>query len=264
MTVIALTSTRGAPGVTTAALALTFAWPRAALFVEADVSGSSSVNAGHLRGQADPEPNIVDLAVAYRNNALTFDALHRAAQELPLDSSRIFLAGLANSSQRSAFTPAFWEALSALLTTMPNHGIDVIIDAGRHGMRAAPEPLLQGADLVCVVTRTRLDPIVSVTANAAEIRGAADVATDRVGVIVVGDGQPYSARDVARTSGLPVWATMSWDPVNADRLSGGKDIASRARFDKSPLMRSARSAVNELTNVANRRERVLGTEMGRP
>ncbi|NDL57023.1 hypothetical protein [Phytoactinopolyspora mesophila] len=259
-----MTSTRGAPGVTTLALALTLAWPRPALLVEGDVSGSSSINAGHLRGEAEPAPNMVDLAIAARNNALNLATLRGVTRELPLDSDRLVLPGLANSAQRATLTKDFWEALAALLVTLPSHGIDVVIDAGRVGMREAPKALVDRATLSAVVTRSKLDHIVSLAANAAELRGDADVANDRVGAIVVGEGQPHSSKDVGRATGLPVWATVAWDPVNADRLSGGKEITSRTRFEKSPLMRSVRSAISELNRVAQRREYVLNGRGGRP
>lgn len=258
MTVLVLTSTRCSPGVTTVALALTLAWPRPAVLVEADVSGSSSLNAGHLRGEAEPEPNIVDLAIAHRNNTLNLTTLHSSMRELPMDPGRCVVPGLANSAQRATLTRAFWEALAQLLVALPRHGMDVVIDAGRIGMQAAPEPLFDHADLLVVVTRTSLDSIVSVAANVAGLRGDVDVAADRVGVLAVGEGQPYTAKEVTRASGLSVWATVAWDPVNAARLSGGKAIVSRARFDRSPLMRSARSAVGDLARVAQRREHVLG------
>ncbi|NDL60216.1 hypothetical protein [Phytoactinopolyspora mesophila] len=262
MTVLALTSTRGAPGVTTTALALALAWPRAVLLVEADVSGSSSIKAGHLRGQAGPEPNIVDLAVAYRNNALNLTSLRASTIELPLDSSRAVLPGLVSAAQRISLTQDFWIALGALLVGLPNHGIDVIIDAGRRGMRSGPDPLLERADLFIAVSRTRLDDVVSVAANAADLRGPTDVAVDRVGTVLVGEGQPHSAPAVGRATGIPVWSTIAWDPVNAERLSGGKEINSRQRFDKSPLMRSARTAVDDLSRIYQRRQHVVAPPMG--
>lgn len=46
MAVLALTSAKGAPGVSTAALAMTLLWPRAALLAECDPAGGSSVLAG--------------------------------------------------------------------------------------------------------------------------------------------------------------------------------------------------------------------------
>ena len=257
MTVIALTSTRGAPGVTTTALALTLAWPRAAMLVEADVSGSSSIKAGHLRGDAEPEPNIVNLAIAHRNNALTLDAIRDVALELPLNRTRLVLPGVASSIQVGSLTNDFWETLAVTLHALTRRGVDVIIDAGRRGMTAGPEPLLRSADLVAVVTRTRLDDIVSVASNVAQLRGPADVAVERLGAILVGEGSPYRAADVKKATGLQAWASMAYDPVNADRLSGGKEILSTARLDRSPLMRSAKSTVNGLQKVLDRRADLL-------
>ena len=54
MAVLAFASAKGAPGVTTSVLALAFAWHRPALIVEADMTGSSSVLSGFLRGGPAP------------------------------------------------------------------------------------------------------------------------------------------------------------------------------------------------------------------
>jgi len=259
MTVLALTSTRGAPGVTTTALALAYSWPHPVLLVEADVSGSSSIKAGHMRGNAHPEPNLVDIALAHRNRALTVDSLRHATIGLPLDENRLLLPGIVNSSQKATLTPDFWDALATVLANMARHGYDVIIDAGRRGAIAGPQTLLDRADLVGVVTGTRLDDIVSLAANVDDIRGDdADVASHRVGAIVVGEGRPHSARQVQQATGLTAWATISYDAVTADRLSGGSELPTWQRLERSPLIRSARSAVIELGRVEQRRREFLG------
>ena len=49
MAVIALASFSGAPGVTTTALAMTFAWHRPALLVEVDTAKTSSILPGYLQ-----------------------------------------------------------------------------------------------------------------------------------------------------------------------------------------------------------------------
>lgn len=262
MTVLALTSTRGAPGVTTTALTLAYTWPHPVILVEADVSGSSSIKAGHMRGNAHPEPNLVDIALAHRNRGLTIDALKLATVGLPLDETRLLLPGIINAAQKASLTPDFWDALAAMLANMARHGYDVIIDAGRQGMIAGPQTLIDRADLVGVITRTRLDDIVNLAANAHDIRGDADAAANRVGAILIGEGQPHNAKDVTRATGLHAWASISFDAVNADRLSGGKDLPTGQRLERSPLIRSARSAVIELGKIERRRREFLGIPEG--
>jgi hypothetical protein len=76
MALIVLTSSRGAPGVTTIALALALLWPRPSVLLEADVSGSSSVAAGCLRGTLGPQRGLINLAVAHRAGTLTPGSIH--------------------------------------------------------------------------------------------------------------------------------------------------------------------------------------------
>lgn len=258
MTIIALCSTRGAPGVTTTALAVTLTWPRPAILVEADVSGSSSIKAGHRHGELSARPNIGHLVVAHRNGTLGADTLREAAIELPLNPSRRFVPGLATAAQREDLTRGFWANLAHVLTAISHHDMDVIIDAGRLGMAHGPDPLLDVADLIAVVSRTSLDLAVSVTANAGLLRGDTDVAVDHVGLILVGEGRPVHRKLFTEKSGLPVWASLTFDPVNADQLSGGRELHSAKRVELSPLMRSVRSAIAELDMVASRRQALLG------
>lgn len=258
MTVLALTSTRGAPGVTATAITLALAWERPVILVEADVSGSSSIKAGHLRGQARPEPNIMDLADAHLNHhALGVDALRNASLPLPLEPSRRFLAGIARTDQVRSLTLDFWAQLASVLASTAEQGYDVIIDAGRLRSINGPDPLLDRADLVAVVMRNHLDHIVSAASNAAFVRRGADAATNRVGAIVVGQG-PHPAKDITRATGLKIWTTLAWDPHTAGRLMGEADLPTFAKFERTGLFRSGRSAVNALAKVDEERRSFLG------
>lgn len=259
MTVIAMTSARGAPGVTTTALVLTLAWPRPVLLVEADVSGSSSVKAGHLRGEYGHELSLVNLALAHRNAALTLDTLRGQLIALTEDRGRLVLPGLATRAQAASLSEPFWEALATLLASVTRHGIDVLVDAGRLGMSHGPDPLLRAADLVAVISRTNLDDLVAVRANAEQLPGAgAETPLERRGLVLVGERRPYSANEAADATTLPVWATIAWDPVAADRINGRERIhTSLARLGTSRLVRSARTAITELLNIDDQRRRLL-------
>lgn len=259
MTVLALTSTRGAPGVTATALTLTLAWHRPVILVEADVSGSSSIKAGHFRGQATPIPNIMDLADAHHNHrSLGVEALRNASLPLPMEPSRRFIAGIARSDQLRALTPDFWDQLASVLANTAEQGYDVIVDTGRVRTINGPDRLLERADLVAVVMRNHLDHIVSTASNADYMRRGADAASNRVGAIVVGQGT-YRDKDITRATGLKVWATLAWDPNTAGRLMGEADLPTFAKFERTGLFRSTRSAVNELGKVDADRRSFLGT-----
>lgn len=262
MTVLALTSVRGAPGVTTTALVAALAWPRPVLLVEADVSGSSSIKAGHLRGEVDHELGLINLALAHRNGALSLSTLRGQTIALTADGARLALPGLATKAQATSLTDDFWATLATLLRSVPRHGVDVLVDAGRFGMRHGPDALLRAADLLAVVSGTALDDLVAVRANADQLPGSGDAAVDRRGLVVVGEGRPHRAGEAAEATTLPVWATVDWDPVAAERLGGRERLrTSLSRLTSSRLMRSGRSAVAELIAADDRRRRVLGTPL---
>ncbi|MBB5787456.1 hypothetical protein [Jiangella mangrovi] len=261
MTVLALTSVRGAPGVTTTALAVALAWPRPVLLIEADVSGSSSIKAGHLRGEVDHELGLINLALAHRNGALSLSTVRGQTIALTDDGARLALPGLATKAQAASLTDDFWTTLATLLRSVTRHGVDVLVDAGRFGMRQGPDALLRAADLLAVVCRTALDDLVAVRANADQLPGGGDgdASVDRRGLVLVGEGRPHRAGEAAEATTLPVWATVDWDPVAAERLGGRERLrAGPTRLTSSRLMRSARSTAAELVAADERRRRVLG------
>ncbi len=81
MSMIALTSAKGAPGVTTTALALTLVWPRPVLLAECDPAGDSSLLAGYLQGSVEHTRGLLGLLAASRRGELA-DAFW--SQTLPL------------------------------------------------------------------------------------------------------------------------------------------------------------------------------------
>jgi hypothetical protein len=263
MTIVALTSARGAPGVTTTALTATLTWPRPVLLVEADVCGSSSIKAGHLRGEYGHHPSLINLVVAHRNsarrNGLNLDTLRDQTIALTDDRSRLLLPGLATRAQAASLTGGFWDALATLLGAVSDHGVDVIVDAGRMGIRHGPDSLLRDADLVALVSRTGLDDLVTARANVDQLPGEhTGVAVERRGLLLVGEGQPHRAREAAKATTLPVWASIAWDPVAAEKINGRERVrTSLARVGTSRLVRSVRTTVTELIDTDRRRRQLL-------
>jgi hypothetical protein len=255
MTLIVLTSSRGAPGVTTSALALALLWPRPTLLVEADVSGSSSVAAGYLRGTIGPQRGLINLAVAYRTGTLTPDSIRDQTVALTDDGSRLLVPALANADQVGSMTAGFWDRFGGALTAVSRAGTDVIVDAGRAGAMNGPEPLLPFADMVLLVARTSLDAVVSARARVGQLGAAlahSVPGVDALGLLLVGDGRPHRAGDVSRAVGLPVIATISYDEANAQVLSHGAPRG--RRFDTSPLRRSIRSVADEIQRAVAARQ----------
>ncbi|PZF86510.1 hypothetical protein [Jiangella anatolica] len=259
MTVLAFTSVRGAPGVTTTALVAALTWPRPVLLIEADAAGSSSIKAGHLRGEVGHELGLINLALAHRNGALSLSTLRGQTIALTDDGARLAVPGLATKAQAASLTDDFWATLATLLRGVTRHGVDVIVDGGRFGMRHGPDPLLRTADLIAVVCRTALDDLVAVRANAGQLPdGAGDAAVDRHGLLLVGAGRPHRAGEAAEATTLPVWTSVDWDPVAAERINGRERLrTSLSRLTSSRLMRSARGAVADLLAADDRRRQVL-------
>jgi hypothetical protein len=274
MTVLALTSAKGAPGVSTAALAMTLLWPRAALLAECDPAGGSSVLAGYLRGTVDHSRGLLNLALAHRRDELAHDLWSQtvpltatSADDSPPGASaapqRWLLPGLSDAAQAPS-TSALWGPLGALLASLERAGTDVIVDAGRLGAAHAPTALLRQADLVLLVLGTSLPAVAAARARLSALRetlspagptSPPDGAAGGLGLLLVGDGRPYTAREIAAALGLPVVASLAWDPASAEVLSAG--AAPGRRFDTSPLLRSTRAAISaSLELVARRRDRL--------
>ena len=255
MAVVAVTSARGAPGVTTSALAMALAWPRPCLLVEADVAGSSSVGAGYLRGWVPPDRGLVDLALAHRRGVLA-DAVHDTSVPLP-DSTVRFIAGLTSPAQVTT-VQGLWEPIAAALRGLARTGTDVIVDAGRLGAAGGPVALLRRADLVLLATRTTLPAIAATRARLGPLRedltthGTGD---DALALLLVGEGQPYTARKISAFLGVEVAASLAWDPVTAEVFSLGSTPS--RRFPHSRLLRSVTSATSAVDAQLTRRRNRL-------
>lgn len=257
---ISLVSAAGAPGVTTTALALAFAWSRSTLLVDADPSGATSFQAGYLKGEMRRDKSILDLAYAHRQGRLD-EALVSIGVDLP-DSSVKLIPGIHAPAQARSLTPV-WPDLARRFHELESlNGTDVLVDAGRLGMAEHPSALVSASDLVLLVVRTQL-PGLSAGANWASIlredfsrRGAAD----RVGVLLVGPDRPYSAKEIEATFGLPVMASMAWDPVNAEVFSLGRTPS--RKFAQSVLNQSARATAQALSNRITAARGVLTNAQG--
>jgi hypothetical protein len=255
MAVLVFTSATGAPGVTTTCVALSLAWPRPVLLVDADPTGGSAILAGYLQGQVPHDRGLVDLALAHRHGEL--EAAIREAT-VPLPGSRVELLPGVRSHAQAATVQPLWEPLADLLTGMADLGVDVLVDAGRLGMSGAPWPLLAAADLVALVTRTTL-PALAGAKSATEplARRLSEAGTDdTLGLVVVGPGRPYSTREAGRVLGLDVLAELAWDPVSAEVYHLG--AAPPRRFAASPLPRSLTAAGEALRASVDARQRRLG------
>lgn len=235
MAVIALASASGSPGVTTTAVGLSLLWPRPVLLVEADPTGGSGLLAGYFRGTREYEAGLIELALT---SSSVPDGLAEVSQRIA-GTNVSFVAGTRSHTQAPALRE-LWLPLSDALADLELAGQDVIVDAGRLGLVGSPEPLMARADLTLIVTRTSLPALSAVRSWADSVhRGTFD--WQQPGVVVVGDGQPYGAREAGRVLNMPVVATLPEDPESAAVFSRGAQPPKR--FDTGPLARGLQAAI---------------------
>lgn len=241
--------------MTTTALGLALGWPRPALLVEADPTGGSAIAAGYLRGSIVPPEAMIDLALSQHADGV-LEALPRVSQHLPGSPTR-WVPGTRSHEQARSLVP-LWEPLATALRALDATGQDVIVDAGRLGLFGSPEPLLVSADLALLVTRTDMVSLSGARSWAETLRErfARAGASMALGVVLVGEGQPFRAREVESVLQVPVVTTVAWDPQSAAVLSNGAEppraglrqrMAGRGGWGDMPLLRSLRGARSAIT-----------------
>lgn len=246
MAVIALASASGSPGVTTTALGMALLWPRPVLLVEADPIGGSGLLAGYFRGTREYRAGLIELALT---SVSLSDALADAAR--PIEGSNVwFVPGTQSHTQATALRD-LWQPLSETLAELESNGQDVIVDAGRLGSVGSPEPLLAAADLTLLLTHTNLPALSALRSWASPFEA------HQTGVLVVGERQPYSSREVAKVLGLPVIATLADDPDTAAVFHRG--ATPPKKVETRPLTQSLHATIAAIhSTVSARRNELLG------
>ncbi|QKE85134.1 hypothetical protein [Arthrobacter sp. NEB 688] len=258
MSTIALCSASGSPGVTTTALGLAMTWPRPLLLVEADPTGGSAVLAGHFRGQVQPSGSLVDLAMRDHPARLE-EVIPALGMSMPGTNVNL-LTGTRSHAQARALA-GLWQPLAEAFARLDTFGQDVIIDAGRLGLAGSPEPLLYGADVCLLVVRTDLVALAGARSWAETLRSEFESrgGVSAVGLMTVGEGRPYGAREIAKVLGLPVVAGVAWDESAAAVFSRGEPRS--RRFEGSAYMRSLRRTGEELrTRMSRERSDLAGDD----
>jgi hypothetical protein len=215
VSLIVLTSASGSPGVTTTSLGLALSWHRPCLLVEADPTGGSAIAAGYLRGSIMPPESMIELALAQQDGRHLVDTLAQVSIELPGSGVR-FVPGTRSHEQARSLV-GLWEPLTVALRSLEDTGQDVVVDAGRLGLFGSPEPLLEAADIALLVIRSDLVALAAARSWALTLRERFDRAGagSSLGVLLVGEGDPFGAREVSRVLSVPVMATVAWDPGHA-------------------------------------------------
>lgn len=260
MALIALAADKGAPGVTTTAVALAALWPRRVLLAEADPAGGDLVyrSVGATGRPLDPGTGILSLAATARRGI--------AAEQLWDHSQRMaggldVIIGLASSDQSGGLTGQ-WGALGrvfAELADSPHQeaAADVLADLGRLDAHSPAQALLPHAALLLLVTRGQPENLAHVRDRAAALhnklhgqqRGASQLAKPQIGVLLIAEPQQgakiaaqVNEMLIASQSGARVVGLIAEDPAGAEQLAGRR----RGRLDKSLLVRSARKVVTDV------------------
>jgi MinD-like ATPase involved in chromosome partitioning or flagellar assembly len=231
MTVVALTSAKGAPGVSTSALLLAALWPQA-LLVEADPWGGDL----HYRltdetGQTlRPDLGVVSLLSAHnRTGVVTDRSLAAHAQQLP--GGLPVVVGPSSPAQVEALR-GLWPQLATAVTGSPE---PVVLDVGRsHGHSDSDVQLLRAATRVLLVCRPDLASLV-------HTRDLLDrLATRYVPAEVLLIGNRTQRDDAARALGNVPVHVLPEDPAAASALLAGE--WSR-KLDRSALIVAGRRLV---------------------
>lgn len=246
MSIYALVSPGGSPGVTTTALALALGWPRQVIVAECDPSGGDIV-AGLFAGHLQASSGLVPLAVeAGQNPDAAGAALWSQLIELDDERGRLLLAGISDPRQGMGLAPV-WPVLAATLAALP---ADVIADCGRLDAGGGPEPVLTAASLVAVVLRPSLRQVSKARARVGMLTQLLG-GTERLALLMVGEGT-HSPREVSRALGVRVASSLPVDDKTAQVLSDG--AGSRRGLHARPLIRAAGPAGRALREAAPGRQ----------
>jgi hypothetical protein len=246
----ALVSAGGSPGVTTAALALSLGWPGQVILAECDPSGGD-ILAGLFAGHMPARNGLLGLAIeAGQNPDAAAAALWPQLIELDDERGRLLLAGISDPRQATALAPV-WPALAATLAAQP---ADVIADCGRLDASGGPGPVLAAASLVVLVLRPTLRQISKARARV-EMLTQLLGGPGRVTLLLIGEGT-HPPREISRALGVPVAGSLPYDAKAAAVLSDG--AGSRRGLQARPLIRAAGPAGRALRDAAP------GSPAGRP
>ena len=196
MSLYALVSAGGSPGVTTTALTLSLGWPGQVILAECDPSGGD-ILAGLFAGHLPARNGLLALAIeAGQNPDGLAAALWPQLIELDDERGRLLLAGLSDPRQSTGLAPA-WPVLATMLAAQP---ADVIADCGRLDAGGAPEPVLTVASLVVLVLRPSLRQVSKARARVEMLKQLLGE-DGRLALLLVGEGT-HSPREVGRALGV--------------------------------------------------------------
>ena len=252
---VAICSAKGAPGVTSTALALAASWPRPVVLLEADPAGGDLAYRCRSAsgGPVFASPNLVTLAAAVRGGVPSPTVLGENAQQLACGVDLV----------QGVTAPAQGRGLgslsSALAEACTASEVDVIADLGRLDRTGAALPIAEAADCVLPVAATSLESVMRLREQLRELVGALDAHRVATVVPMIVGADAHAARDCGQldelltTAGLPVQPSqhLPYDPKALARLEVGEPAS--GRLGRTLLIRAARSVAGTLLQSSSGR-----------
>jgi len=233
VTLVALCSLKGSPGVTTAAVGLAAGWPSGEqpVVVECDPAGGDLLG----RYRLETAPGLMSLAAAARHRAelgLVWQHTQRLPGGLPV------IVGPAGADQARASLAEITQSGIGLLRQAANRaGTVVIADCGRIASDSPALEVVREADVMLLLACARDDALAHV---AVQWHTAARWSHHPCFVLV---GAGYPTDEIARELDVDVMARIPEDPKGAAALGGHP--GRRSAPARSPLGR-AMAAIAEL------------------
>ena len=227
---IALSGTKGAPGVTTTCLALAAIWHRdsTVLLVEADPDGGALA----ARLGLSQEPGIGTLAVAGRHD-LSIAALDDHAQAGPA-SVPVIVAPSSPIHIRAALR-AVARSIGRCTAAMDGN---VIVDLGRLDTESPSLALAAAAGRVIFLARPTIEGVDALAVRLGELVEL----RSRAGLVTVGEG-PYSGEEIAEVLSIVNVGHLPYDTGGASAVLSG---AGNAFSGRRPLLRALVSLADRL------------------
>jgi cellulose biosynthesis protein BcsQ len=227
---IGLVSAKGAPGVTTAALALAATASDDGLLIELDPSGGSI----ECWTAATAEPGLLRVASALRR--ATDTAVVAVGEGTNPPGVASVLAPSHGTLAESTIAAMGRSLATALATTDRT----VVLDAGRWSRSQPTADRIRGCDHILIVTYPTVAGVEAARALAPSIEDATRT-TPRL--LLIGE-HPYGATEVAEATGIAVAGVLPWDSRSVAALMANGPTRG---WHRTPLARAARAALATVT-----------------
>jgi hypothetical protein len=232
MSVFALASSKGSPGVTTLAVALASWWPRPSIVIEADPAGGDLA----ARLALPEEPGLVSLAAAHRRRPIAASSKATVLEHFVQETAAGIRTIVAPASPRQAV--AAIGLLPEVRPPLAPRGTDLLVDIGRMsepgvGARGATNRIALAANTEAWVwvCRPQLADLAHLAAALQDPK-----ATDRKQILVLVGAGPYPSDEVTETLGVTVLGRLPADPAGAAALWAGEN----KRWQRSILGRATK------------------------